>query len=431
MKKFLSLALVAMMLLAIAPMAVAEESTGGPTELYIYTVGAFDHPEEMFAEFEEANNCKVVPVTVLSEDWAAYMSVAMNGGSQLDVFYMNGQDVRSYVQKDLLVDLTDRVDYWDRFYEATLAPFTIDEHIYAVPYGGGGGMVMTYNQKILDEYGLELPNTWEELEAAKEVLDQAGIAMFTHEGGVTYMWPSWFFMLLGQATDGKAVDTTFATLKGEMKFTDEPYMEAMSVLEKLGKEGYFINGVNALDRQGALQSFINGESLFYYNVAFADTREGGMGDELQITKGPLFCEAAQEGKVYTTGSASGCPLAIYSGTQNLELSLKLIEWMSDTDNVVKWLHDYTDDQSIIATYLPPQVDFVRPEDVTADPLMDELTEANANLEVWLDWYWPTDVTNTFKEVIQAVVGGQMDAATALEMVQETFDNCVLDGYTFS
>lgn len=29
MKKFLSLALVAMMLLAIAPMAVAEESTGG------------------------------------------------------------------------------------------------------------------------------------------------------------------------------------------------------------------------------------------------------------------------------------------------------------------------------------------------------------------------------------------------------------------
>ena len=215
-----------------------------------------------------------------------------------------------------------------------------------------------------------------------------------------------------------------------MKFTDEPYMEAMSVLEKLGKEGYFINGVNALDRQGALQSFINGESLFYYNVAFADTREGGMGDELQITKCPLFCEAAQEGKVYTTGSASGCPLAIYSGTQNLELSLKLIEWMSDTDNVVKWLHDYTDDQSVIATYLPPQVDFVRPEDVTADPLIDELTEANANLEVWLDWYWPTDVTNTFKEVIQAVVGGQMDAATALEMVQETFDNCVLDGYTF-
>ena len=139
MKKFLSLALVAMMLLAIAPMAVAEESTGGPTELYIYTVGAFDHPEEMFAEFEEANNCKVVPVTVLSEDWAAYMSVAMNGGSQLDVFYMNGQDVRSYVQKDLLVDLTDRVDYWDRFYEATLAPFTIDEHIYAVPYKGQHG----------------------------------------------------------------------------------------------------------------------------------------------------------------------------------------------------------------------------------------------------------------------------------------------------
>lgn len=427
MKKFLVLALALMMVLTMIPVANAE----APTELYLYSISAFDHPEEMFAEFEEANNCTIVPVTVLSEDWAAYMSVAMNGGSQLDVFYMNGQDVRAYAQKGLLVELSDKVDYLDRFYEAPLAPFTIDGGLYAIPYSGGGGMVMTYNQGILDEYGLELPNTWEEMEAVKAVLDEAGIAMFTHEGGVTYMWPSWFFMLLGQATDAKAVDTTIATLKGEMKFTDEVYVEAMSALEKLGKEGYFINGVNALDRQGALQSFVNGESLFYYNVAFADTREAGMGDELQITKGPLFCEAAQEGKVYTTGSASGCPLAIYSGTQNLDLSLKLVEWMSDPVNVVKWLYEYTDDSSVIETFLPPQVDFERPADVVVDPLMDELVEANASLEVWLDWYWPTDVTTTFKEVLQAVAGGQMDAMTALEMVQETYDNCVLDGYTFS
>ena len=41
------------------------------------------------------------------------------------------------------------------------------------------------------------------------------------------------------------------------------------------------------------------------------------------------------------------------------------------------------------------------------------------------------MTTTFKEVIQAVVGGQLDAQTALEMVQETYDNCVLDGYVFS
>ena len=427
MKKFLALFLALLMALALVPAAVAE----APTEIYLYSVGAFDHPEEMFAEFEAANNCKIVPITVLSEDWAAYMSVAMNGGSQLDVFYMNGQDVRSCAQKGLLVELSQYGDYLDRFYDAPLAPFRVDGGLYAIPYGGGGGMNMCYNQAILDEYNLQLPTNMEELAQVKSVLDEHGIAMFTHEGAVTYMWPSWMFMLLGQATDGKAVETTFATLKGEMKFTDEPYLEAMSVLEKLGKEGYFINGVNALDRQGALQSFINGEALFYYNCAFADTRKGGMGDELQITKGPLFCKEAQEGKVYTTGSASGCPLAIYSGTQNLELSLKLVDWMSDPVNVVKWLHDYTDDQSIIKSYLAPQVNFERPADVEADPLIDILTEQNAGLEVWLDWYWPTDVTTTFKEVLQAVIGGQLDAVTALETVQETFDNCVLDGYVFN
>ena len=105
--------------------------------------------------------------------------------------------------------------------------------------------------------------------------------------------------------------------------------------------------------------------------------------------------------------------------------------MSDPVNVVKWLHDYTDDQSIIKSYLAPQVNFERPADVEADPLIDILTEQNAGLEVWLDWYWPTDVTTTFKEVLQAVIGGQLDAVTALETVQETFDNCVLDGYVFN
>lgn len=105
--------------------------------------------------------------------------------------------------------------------------------------------------------------------------------------------------------------------------------------------------------------------------------------------------------------------------------------MSRPENVVKWLYDYTDDRSIIETYLNPQVDFVRPDDVEVDPLMDALVENNGGLEVWLDWYWPTDVTTTFKEVIQAVVGGQLDAQTAMEMVQETYDNCVLDGYVFS
>lgn len=427
MKKLVSLALVLLMaLVMIVPVASAE----APAEIYLYSTRVFDHPEELFAEFEEANNCKVVPITVLSEDWASYMAVAMNGDAQLDVFLMNGQDVRAYAQKGLLVDLTEHVDYLDRFYDVTYAPFLINDGLYAIPFDTGGGMVMTYNQKILDEYNLELPDTWEDMEAAKAVLDEAGIAMFTHEGGVTYMWPSWFFMLLGQATDGKGVETTFKTLRGEMKFTDAPYMEAMSVLERLGKEGYFINGVNGLDRQAALQSFVNGESLFYYNVAFSDTRKAGMGDELQIAWGPRFCEAAQKDKVYTTGSASGNPLGIYSGTKNLELSLKLIDWLSTSETVVKWLHDYTDDPSMIQSWLAPQVDFERPADVEADPLIDKLTEANAGREVWLDWYWPTDVTTTFKEVIQAVVGGQMDAATAMEMVQETFDNCVLDGYTF-
>ena len=54
-----------------------------------------------------------------------------------------------------------------------------------------------------------------------------------------------------------------------------------------------------------------------------------------------------------------------------------------------------------------------------------------NADVWLDWYWPGGVTEPFKEMIQAVVGGQIDAQGAMETIQQTYDDLVADGYSFS
>lgn len=432
MKKILCMLLVLLMSVGVfSGLALAE---GEPTELYWYYVDGFYDPEGMWDEFEAENNCIITPVHVLSEDWAQYMTVAINGGSQMDFFEINGQDVRSWSQRGLLVDLTEHVDYMDRFYPSTYAPFQIDGGLYALPYSDGGGMGFFYNKKILEENGLEVPTTWEDFEHCRDVLAQAGIGTLIHEGAVTYMWPSWYFMLLSQCTDNHAVEETFAILRGEKKFTEGPSLEAMKILERLGTEGYFINGVNAYDRDGAVQGFIDGSVAFYFSGMWnrGDFRNGGMDDSvLGMMNAPLFSPTAREGQSYSTGAASGCAMTIYSKTEHLDLCLKAIDWITQKQQMEDYHFKYADPTQITGSVIPCVKDFDIPEGIEQDPLDAKQREIVASLEVWLDWYWPTPVTDAFKEMIQAVVGGQVDAETAMQTIQDAYDECVLDGYVFS
>ena len=114
MRKFFCAVLVLAMVLALLPSAMAEQKP----QLYVLAVDYTEDNAGLFDAFEQANNCEVVLVPVKSEDFLAYFTVVANGGAQVDVIDINGQDVRGLSQKGMLMDLTGKVDYLDRFYDA-------------------------------------------------------------------------------------------------------------------------------------------------------------------------------------------------------------------------------------------------------------------------------------------------------------------------
>ena len=254
----------------------------------------------LFEAFEAENNCEVVIVSVLSEDFLPYFTVVANGGAQVDVIDINGQDVRGLAQKGMLVDLTDSVDYLDRFYDASYKPFEIDGGLYALPSMDGTSMALFYNKALFAQAGVTVPTTWDELIACKDAFHAAGIGTLIHCGSVTYMWPSWYFATLRQATGNRAVETTFSILKGEAKFTDPESVEAMSILERLGSEGIFVDGVNAYDRESSVQAFIDGQVAMIYTGIWdlATFRNGGLdADTLGIMALPKFSENADDAEL--------------------------------------------------------------------------------------------------------------------------------------
>lgn len=405
-----------------------------PVQLYVLSVSLDQESEGLFDAFEIENNCEVILVPVLSEDFLPYFTVVVNGGAQLDVISINGQDVRGLAQKGMLYDLTETVDYLDRFYDATYKPFVIEDKLYAIPHTDGTSMAMFYNKELFEKAGVSEPTNWDELIECKKAFDSIGVGTLMHCGSVTYMWPSWYFATLRQTTGNKAVERTFEALEGKAKFTDPDFVEAMAILERLGKETIFVEGVNAYDRESSVQAFIDGKvAMLYTGVWDLSTfRYAGMGDDvLGIMPLPKFSEKAVGNLAYVTGAASGNALSIYSGTNHIDLSAKLIDYLTQTQQMTDQRFRYILEQDISgAVYAPIKDEIIIPDNVPVDPLGAYIADLVANTDVWLDWYWPSAVTDSFKEMIQAVVGGQIDANNAMIEIQNTLEDLYLDGYTF-
>lgn len=90
-------------------------------------------------------------------------------------------DVPDLAKNNLLVPLSDTLvsdsgftqEAIDDIYEGFLSSSTYNEELYAMPFSKST-RVMYFNQDILDEYGVEVPTTWEEVAALGEQMVAAG-----------------------------------------------------------------------------------------------------------------------------------------------------------------------------------------------------------------------------------------------------------------
>ena len=117
----------------------------------------------------------------------------MAGKTATDVIGVFATEGAKVIEKKLAADITELVRNWELYpyvNKELIAPFTREDRMYGVPFGGmGGAYVMTlfYNKEmfkkagIVDESGAPLPpQTWQEfLEVAQKLTDQEkGVAGF-------------------------------------------------------------------------------------------------------------------------------------------------------------------------------------------------------------------------------------------------------------
>lgn len=123
-----------------------------------------------------------------------------------------------------------------------------------------------YNKKIFEDLGLKEPLTWDELEHIAAKVHEAGIQPFAVSG--VQRWPI-TRIINGYVIRKYGVDALARVMAGELKVTDQGFVEAARVVYEWGRKGYFGVGVNTLDYGPAQDLFLQGKAAMYYMGSWA------------------------------------------------------------------------------------------------------------------------------------------------------------------
>lgn len=276
------------------------------------------------AAFEEKNpNIKIEIVDIPSTDYNTKLNVMLNGGSELDVFYIkDAPTTYDFYQKDQLLDLTefiekDKIDLSG--YNGVDQFFNLDGKQLAMPVRTDY-YVLFYNKDIFDKADVEYPSndmTWTEFADLARELKSDDVY-----GAHIHTWQTQVQNLGVQ--DGKHTTMDYSTGYDFFK----PYYEMVVSLQEEG----------VIQDFGALQSGnIHYSSAFeagnvammpmgnWFITTMRDAVESG---DTEVTNWGVATMPHPEGVEagYTIGSAT--PLAINPASEKQEAAWEFIKFMS-------------------------------------------------------------------------------------------------------
>ncbi|WIV19533.1 extracellular solute-binding protein [Paenibacillus polygoni] len=166
-----------------------------------------------------------------------------------------------YVEGGLFTPIDDLLqgELKDKFVEGTTEAFAIDGKTYGLPLEFNITPVF-YNKAIFEQYGLEIPQTYEELKQIISTLTSNGVAPIAL-GNKDRWTGSLIYMFLAERFAGQ--EALASAINGKGSFADEGLMKAATEVQSLVDSNAFIKGFNGLSNEEAKSEFLNGKAAMY------------------------------------------------------------------------------------------------------------------------------------------------------------------------
>ncbi|MBN1315559.1 MAG: extracellular solute-binding protein [Anaerolineales bacterium] len=130
-----------------------------------------------------------------------------------------------------------------------------------------------YNKAVFEQYKIAVPETWDDLLAAAQTLKDNGVAPFGL--GNSQKWPAqfpWTNLLIHKY----GIEVWEQLANNQIPWTDERVVDAFAMMQDLVNQGFYLQGVNAMDYSDVVIPIINGEAaMLMYMGSFAARRFAG------------------------------------------------------------------------------------------------------------------------------------------------------------
>ncbi|MDB5472770.1 MAG: extracellular solute-binding protein [Devosia sp.] len=218
--------------------------------------------EGFIETFEAANPGITIQLeTFEAANYNTILSTALAGGTGPDLMMVRAYGgMEAIASAGYLEPLTvEKVPNLEGFAESALQAETMrsDGQLYAVPFASQTQFVI-YNKALFDANGLEEPQTWDELLALSQKLEDAGVMPFANGTATAWQNETIVFDLVSSIMGRSFYDDLMA---GTADFTDPRFTGALAKLKEIS--AYFPDGFIGLDYPSAQQLFASGMAAMF------------------------------------------------------------------------------------------------------------------------------------------------------------------------
>ncbi|WP_243228241.1 sugar ABC transporter substrate-binding protein [Microbacterium sp. CIAB417] len=377
--------------------AIQEGGGGGETTLTFwnyYSGTQLDWLKEQAATFEDEHpgvTVNLVQTVGSQHDQKLLASVATD--STPDLFINNiVVDFPTLVAGGVMLDLT---DYWDDFDAASEFPdnaaWRSDDKVYnLMSYTNLLGMY--YNKDILDEYGIAVPETLDELTAAMETVAAGGEYQGVALSGAASVEGAWLFapQFLGLGVDYCNLADNADIVGG-----------AFDRVAQWREEGLLPQAAATWDQNASWQQFMTGKYAFGLNGNWQLGNVKDAAFEYGTTQFP-----APEGGVSQV-FPGGEGFAIGSKSKNPDLAWEFVEQMIMSQQGGESVFEF-------AGSIPLNSGAAGSEAVAADPFVQPFVTAAQATANWPNNPETSAMQKALGTAVSSVISGQSTAAEATD-----------------
>jgi len=292
-----------------------------------------NHPEwqdqnlALIAAFEAANpDIKIELTSIPGQDYPTKLQTGLAAQEVSDVLVLLEGDIYGkYGPAGELpcVDLTGKVDT-SQLTDSARLQVEYDGKSYGTPLASYTVGLAVQNN-ILAEHSVAKPTTWDELRAACETLQAAGVTPLSigaSDGVHT------FFMYIGLTSTILGLDGFQQLLRGERKLTDPDLLVAAQMLVDL--QGFYNEGFAATDYVSAKALFAQGLSAMMVagTADFTGFKEENPDADLDFIPWP----GPEAGKYATnTGYELLNTVSIYTSPEKQEAATRWVSWLAGVE----------------------------------------------------------------------------------------------------